>query len=368
MNLVVLVVDLALDGSVLYLHATKPLEDLVGVEGLAALSDFVEHLVPPLDVVAEQFVDMRGLDIPERLVGAPGLVVLVGFVEDLLELRVTSLDAELVVHLVQEVHIRAGVVTHSVLVVSHLLKATDNLDLLVQLLVPEGASLGKARLHDDCKVLDFNVKDHLLLDEPSTLGLEVDELFNPCLQQLLESLHQDLLNALVQSNYPEAEIAQVIKVKVFDNLLDARKSTLEVVLVELAVGHLREEGVDVLSLLGDVVDCFFESNDLGQELPVCVVLDVVVLLPVYVVEAVHQHVLSFVFLRVNEHGKLVCDLRVGHLEGAQRLLETHCDWVQFLELVRLELDLQWHLVVQLVPKERSLQIDLLLVKPEEVWV
>ena len=84
MNLVVLVVHFALDSSIANFQATEALEVFRSVKSLATLSDLIQKLVPFLDVVAKQLVDLRLLDVPERLVRLPSLVISICLTEDFL--------------------------------------------------------------------------------------------------------------------------------------------------------------------------------------------------------------------------------------------------------------------------------------------
>ena len=104
MDLVVLAIDLGLDSSEANLHSTEQDEVVWILERLATQIDLVEHLVPLVDFVAENFVDQVFLlvDVPEGLVVAPGAHILVRLLEDLFELHVALLDVELITHLHQE--------------------------------------------------------------------------------------------------------------------------------------------------------------------------------------------------------------------------------------------------------------------------
>lgn len=83
------------------------------------------------------------------------------------------------------------------LFVLNILKAADDLDLLVKLFVPIGTSLRQSGFNQDSPVLDFNVQYHFTLDQITPLGFEVSKLFNPVLQQLFKSFDKNLLYFLI---------------------------------------------------------------------------------------------------------------------------------------------------------------------------
>ena len=101
MNLVVLVVDFCLHGSIADLNATEDLEIFRSVECLATLAYLVKQLVPLLDIVTEKLVDRALLNVPQCLVGLPLINVDLCLSEDLLKSTIGPLDVELLAHLEQ---------------------------------------------------------------------------------------------------------------------------------------------------------------------------------------------------------------------------------------------------------------------------
>ena len=90
MDLVILVRYLLLDRAVVNKETTEELVSLGCLESASALCDFIEHLVPLLNLVTKDFVDQIFLlvDIPESLIVSPSLNVGVGLGEFLLKLGV----------------------------------------------------------------------------------------------------------------------------------------------------------------------------------------------------------------------------------------------------------------------------------------
>jgi len=101
-QLVVLVVHFGLDGHVVDLDSAETFEVFTRVKRATSLSDLIEKLVPLVDVLTEHVVNMAELDVPQGLVGLPGVKVGLSIGEDLLQDAVSFPDVEGTIHLEQE--------------------------------------------------------------------------------------------------------------------------------------------------------------------------------------------------------------------------------------------------------------------------
>ncbi len=89
-DLVVLVVDLCLDSLEADLEASKENEILRSLKSSSTVSDLVEHLIPLVNLGTKFLVNIVFLlfDVPESLIVAPCLHVLVSLGKDFLQLDV----------------------------------------------------------------------------------------------------------------------------------------------------------------------------------------------------------------------------------------------------------------------------------------
>ena len=89
---------------------------------------------------------------------------------------------------------------------AHSFETADYLNLLVELLIPEGSCFSERRFKLDASILELDVQHQLILDQVSAALLEVLELVNPALEQLLQSLGQNLLYLAVELVDPYSEV------------------------------------------------------------------------------------------------------------------------------------------------------------------
>jgi hypothetical protein len=77
MPLIILIVDLLLDTTIIYDYSSKGFFCLRIFEGLAALSDLVQQLMPLVNIIPKDVVNLRGFDVPESLIGLPCLHIII---------------------------------------------------------------------------------------------------------------------------------------------------------------------------------------------------------------------------------------------------------------------------------------------------
>lgn len=143
-----------MNGTVANLKTTEEDKVFSCLEGSPALRDLVKELVPLVNFLSKLLVDdvFLLINVPKRLIVTPGRDILSCLLESLLELHVDGADIEARSHLVQEALI--GLLTLFV-ANSETLKATDDLDLTVKLLVPVSLRLGKRWLKQDLPILQL---------------------------------------------------------------------------------------------------------------------------------------------------------------------------------------------------------------------
>ena len=100
MDLVVLIANLGLDGTIADLKATEQDEVLCCLECATTLRDLVQKLVPSVDLIAKLLIDnvLLLIDIPQGLIIAPGSDILMCLLESLLELHIDRADVEILTH------------------------------------------------------------------------------------------------------------------------------------------------------------------------------------------------------------------------------------------------------------------------------
>jgi len=90
-KLIILAVDFVLHSTVVDHKPSKLLEVFISVECLSTLSDFVQELVPFLDVFTKMLKNFTLFNIPKCLVRFPSLKISTGLIKHLLDSGVCNL-------------------------------------------------------------------------------------------------------------------------------------------------------------------------------------------------------------------------------------------------------------------------------------